>query len=233
MLSRKSTTARKKGGIAAAALILLVCASARITSAVAADSGYALPVAAPLYSYLHEARAATPARSVGGAANGLSAALDASQSDLKASLHYIFGGDAALATDRTLQAEREVLVRNSDAFVRAKLRVTVVKDWRGFVYADMRHRLRVEVAGPRRRPRRPRPGAARRLAPRDLPLQPWDGTRLARFRRSVPRGDTSLVADETSRRAGRYGSPGHPRRVPTLTSPPSLSWQGACRCAPR
>ena len=65
MLSRKSTTARKKGGIAAAALILLVCASARITSAVAADSGYALPVAAPLYSYFHEARAATPARSVG------------------------------------------------------------------------------------------------------------------------------------------------------------------------
>ena len=137
MLSRKSTTARKKGGIAAAALILLVCASARITSAVAADSGYALPVAAPLYSYFREARVATPVHSVGGAANGSSAALDASQSDLKARLHYVFGSDAALGTDRTLQAEREVLVRNSDAFVRAKLRVTVVKDWRGFVYADM------------------------------------------------------------------------------------------------
>jgi hypothetical protein len=137
MLSRKSTTARKKGGIAAAALILLVCASARITSAVAADSGYALPVAAPLYSYFREARVATPVHSVGGAANGSSAALDASQSDLKARLHYVFGSDAALGTDRTLQAEREVLLRNSDAFVRAKLRVTVVKDWRGFVYADM------------------------------------------------------------------------------------------------
>jgi hypothetical protein len=99
MLSRRTTTARKKGGIAAAAAVLLLCTSAHITSAVAADSGYA--------------------------------------SDLKARLHYAFGSDAGLASDRTLQAEREVLLRNSDAFVRAKLPVTVARDWRGFVYADM------------------------------------------------------------------------------------------------
>jgi len=67
----------------------------------------------------------------------LSAALDASRSDLKARLHYAFGSDAGLASERTLQAEREILLRNSDAFVRAKLRVTVARDWRGFVYADM------------------------------------------------------------------------------------------------
>jgi len=137
MLSRRSTTARRTGGIAAVALALLLCISAHITSAVAADSGYALADATSLFGYFREARVAAPARTVGGAANGLSAALDASRSDLKARLHYAFGSDAGLASERTLQAEREILLRNSDAFVRAKLRVTVARDWRGFVYADM------------------------------------------------------------------------------------------------
>ena len=136
-MRRKSTTARKKGGIAAAALVLLLCASAQITSAVAAETAYALPAAAPLYDYFGEARVAAPARTAGGAPNGLSAAIDAAQSDLEARLHYAFGSDAGVASDRTLQAEREILLRNSDAFVRAKLRVTVARDWRGFVYADM------------------------------------------------------------------------------------------------
>jgi hypothetical protein len=127
----------KRAGVSAAALVLLLCASAHIASAVAADSGYALPGDAPLYGYLREARLAAPARSVGGAGNGWSAALDAAQSELKARLCDVFGSEAGLANERTLQAEREVLLRNSDAFVRTKLRLTAVNDWRGFVYADM------------------------------------------------------------------------------------------------
>jgi hypothetical protein len=137
MLSRKSITAGKNAGVGAAALILLLCASAHTTSAVAADSGYALTDATPWYGYFREARVAAPARAVGGATNGLGAALDTSQSDLKARLQHAFGRDAGPASDRTRQAEREVLLRNSDAFVRAKLGVTGVRDWRGFVYADM------------------------------------------------------------------------------------------------
>jgi hypothetical protein len=137
MLSLKSTTAWKNGGVSAATLILLLCVGAHISSAVAADSVYALPDATPWYGYFREARVAASARTVGGATIGLSAALDASQSDLKARLRYAFGSDAGRASDRTLQAERGVLLRNSDAFVRAKLGVTGVKDWRGFVYADM------------------------------------------------------------------------------------------------
>ena len=137
MLSRNSITAWENAGVCAATLILLLCASARITSAVAGDSGYALPDATPWYGYFSEARVAASARAVGGATNGLGTALDASRSDLKARLQHAFGSDAGPASDRMHQAEREVLLRNSDAFVRAKLGVTGVKKWGGFVYADM------------------------------------------------------------------------------------------------
>ena len=137
MLSRKSTTARKADGVSAAALVLLVFASAHISSAVAADSGYALATAGPLYGSLREARVAAPVRTLRGAASGLNAALDASPSGLEARLHEAFGSDVGPAGERLGQAERDVSLRNSDALVHAKLRVTAVKDWRGFVYADM------------------------------------------------------------------------------------------------
>ena len=136
MVRRRSTTARKRAGVSAA-LVLLLSTSTHIVSAVAADSSYGLPGDAPLYGYLRDARGAMPARSIGGAGNGRNNALDAAQSELKARLCDVFGSEAGVASERTLQAEREVLLRNSDAFVRAKLRLTAVKDWRGFVYADM------------------------------------------------------------------------------------------------
>jgi hypothetical protein len=76
-------------------------------------------------------------RPVAGSAAGLSAPVDASLSDLLARLHYAFGSELGLSSDRARQGEREVLVRNPDAFVRAKVRLSLGKEWLGFVYADM------------------------------------------------------------------------------------------------
>jgi hypothetical protein len=137
MLRRTSTTIRKKGRIAAAALGLLVWASAQITPAAGADFGYASPAAVPIYGDLHEARLAALARNAVGPTSALSAPLDASLAELSVRLHYAFRSERGLSSDRILQAEREVLLRNSDAFVRAKVRVDVGKRWRGFVYGDI------------------------------------------------------------------------------------------------
>lgn len=76
-------------------------------------------------------------RPVTGSAPDLGVPVDASLSDLLARLHYAFGSDLGLSSDRARQGEREVLVRNSDAFVRAKVRLSLGKEWLGFVYADM------------------------------------------------------------------------------------------------
>jgi len=76
-------------------------------------------------------------RPVAGSAPGGGAPVDASLSDLLARLHYAFGSDLRLWSDRARQLEREVLLRNPDALVRAKARVTLGKEWLGFVYADM------------------------------------------------------------------------------------------------
>jgi hypothetical protein len=76
-------------------------------------------------------------RPVTGSAPGLSAPADASLSDLLARLHYAFRSDLGLSSDHARQDEREVLVRNSDALVRAKVRLTLGKEWLGFVYADI------------------------------------------------------------------------------------------------
>jgi hypothetical protein len=76
-------------------------------------------------------------RPVAGSAPGLSAPVDGSQSDLLARLHYAFGSDLGLSNDRARQGEREGVLRNSDAFVRAKARLTLGREWFGFVYADM------------------------------------------------------------------------------------------------
>jgi hypothetical protein len=132
--------------MSAAALSMLLCASVPATAVAGADSTNALPAGAALYGYLHEARGgaavqpralAAQYRAVAGSAPGLSAPVDASLSDLITRLHSAFGSDPGLSSDATLQAEREVWVRNSDAFVRAKVRLTLGKEWRGFVYADM------------------------------------------------------------------------------------------------
>jgi hypothetical protein len=82
----------------------------------------------------------TPAaqyRAVAGSAPGLCTAVDSSLSDLPATLRCAFGSDLALSSDRARQGEREVLLRNTDALVRAKVQLTLGKEWPGFLYADM------------------------------------------------------------------------------------------------
>ena len=74
---------------------------------------------------------------IAGSVPGLSASVDAPVSDLLSRLHYAFGSDPGLSSERTRQGEREVLLRNADAFVRATLPLTLGKEWLGFVYADM------------------------------------------------------------------------------------------------
>ena len=76
-------------------------------------------------------------RPIAGSAPGLRAAVDASLSDLLARLHSAFGGDLGFSSDRLRQDERGVLLTNSNAFVRAKVRLTLGKEWLGFLYADM------------------------------------------------------------------------------------------------
>ena len=76
-------------------------------------------------------------RPVAGSAPDLSANVDVPPSDIPARLHYVFGSDAGLKSDRARQDEGEVLLRNPDAFARAKVQLGVTKEWRGFVYADI------------------------------------------------------------------------------------------------
>jgi hypothetical protein len=137
----------KAGRMSAAALGMLLYAGAHNTQAASADSADASPAGTPLYGYFREARgmaAALAQRTVnfkdirratvdpvhisfdGGAAHPV----------VLARLHHAFG-DLALASDRATQGEPEVLLRNSDAFVRAKVRLTLGKNWLGFVYADV------------------------------------------------------------------------------------------------
>lgn len=75
--------------------------------------------------------------SVAGSTLGLSAPVDATLSDLLTRLHYAFGGDLRLSSDRARQGEREVLLRNSDALVRGNIRLTLGKRWPVFMYADI------------------------------------------------------------------------------------------------
>jgi hypothetical protein len=76
-------------------------------------------------------------RSLVRSASATSAPVDASSTDLPARLHYVFGSDLGLSSYRAHQGEREVLLRNSDAFIRARVRLTFGKEQLGFVYADM------------------------------------------------------------------------------------------------
>jgi hypothetical protein len=75
-------------------------------------------------------------RLAGGSAPGLSSPLDTSLSDLPASFHYVLGSDLPIAGDRARDSWREVLLRNSDPLVRAKVRLNLGKEWL-FMYADM------------------------------------------------------------------------------------------------
>jgi hypothetical protein len=134
MFACKPTPATKTGRMSAAALGMFLCASAHTTPAAGGD--YADAARAPLYGYFPEARGGgAPYQPLARSAAGAPA--DASPSDFLARLHYAFGSYLGLLSERAPQGEREVVLRNSDALVRAKVRLTLGKEWLGFVYADM------------------------------------------------------------------------------------------------
>ena len=58
-------------------------------------------------------------------------------SDLLVRLRSGFGADSGLPSDRPHAIERDELLRNSDALLRAEVRLTLVNEWRGFVHADV------------------------------------------------------------------------------------------------
>jgi hypothetical protein len=72
-----------------------------------------------------------------GSAPGPTASVAEPLSDLLTRFHYAFDSDRGLSSDRARQDEHQVLSRNSDAVVRAKVRLTLGKEWFGFVYADL------------------------------------------------------------------------------------------------
>ena len=128
--------------MSAAALGMLLYASAHSTSLAGAGSADTMPAGGPLYGYFREARggASVPAQQtdrLAGSAPGLGARVEASPSDLLARLHYAIGSGLRLSGDYARQDEGELVLRNSDAFVQAKVRLTLSKEWRGFVYADI------------------------------------------------------------------------------------------------
>jgi hypothetical protein len=127
---------------------MLLCASAHTTPVTGTDSADAWLADDPPHGYFREARggASVPAQrtvnfnEVPHPHDGLvHFAFDAKapQPAILARLHYALGGDLGLSGDRASQGESEGLLRNADAFVRAKVRLTLGKEWRGFVYADM------------------------------------------------------------------------------------------------
>jgi hypothetical protein len=148
MLTCTSTPATKTGRISAAALAMLVCVGAHATAPAGADSADALPARAPLYGYFREARGKAPVRAHRTVNfNEIRPPVDDPvpisrdgarvQPTVLARLHYAFASDVALSGERASQSDSAVLMRNSDAFVRAKVRLTLGKKWLGFVYADM------------------------------------------------------------------------------------------------
>src|SRR5215469_14201466 len=146
MLTAKSTAAVKTGRMSAAALGMLLYAYAHNTQAAGADSAEASPAGTLLYGYFREGRgiAATQAQQIvdfndrRATADRVHIYLDggAAHPAVLAGLHHA-SGDLALSSNRATQGEPEVPLRNSDAFVRAKVRLTLGKNWLGFVYADV------------------------------------------------------------------------------------------------
>jgi hypothetical protein len=123
-----------------------VCASAHTTRAAGADAADIL-LAAPLNRYREAAGGMSTAalRTVnftvvrGPVADSVHANSGGAvlQAFIPATLHNGAGSNLALSSDRASQAGTEVLLKNSDAVVHAKVRLTLSNRWSGFVYADM------------------------------------------------------------------------------------------------
>jgi hypothetical protein len=146
-LAWKSTPVRKTGGISAAALGLLVCASAHTTPAAALDAADILQAGTPLSRYRDAGvfvsalapRIVNLTEVRGPAADSVhaSSAGEVAQPTVAATLHLDSGSSLALSSDRASQPGTGVLLRNSDALVRAKVRLPLGREWVGYVYADL------------------------------------------------------------------------------------------------
>ena len=153
MLIRKSTPAKNTGRMPAAILGMLLCAGAHATPVADADSVAPLPAGVAPYGFARVSLDDQASQSAGltaavavriralalqyGFAVGparLSVPPDASASELLARLRCAFD---SYPGNSTRQGEREVLLRNSDAFVRANARMSLGREWLGFVYADV------------------------------------------------------------------------------------------------
>ena len=134
--------------MSAVALGMLLCASAHTTPVTGTDSADVSAADDPPHGYFREARGGASVlaqrtvnfNEIPRPNDGLvhfTFAGEAPQPAILAKLRDALGSDPGLSSDRASQGESEVLLRNSDAFVRAKVRLTLGTKWRGFVYADM------------------------------------------------------------------------------------------------
>jgi hypothetical protein len=143
MLSHETAAAtRKTGRLCTVALGVMLYANAHIALAGTADSPIASPGNALLDGYLRDTRdpwAPPPAqyRFVVGSSSDANARVDASSSEFLARLRRAFGIDPGHSNDRAHRGEREVLLSNSDALFRARIRLTSGNEQFAFVYADM------------------------------------------------------------------------------------------------
>jgi len=148
MLTRKQTPVTQADRTCAASLGFLLCASAHGAPAPGPESADALPAGAALYGYFREARASAsvPAQrtitfqDIGRAADDsahISLEGDGAQARVLTNFHDAFGRDLPPQDERTSAREPEFLLRNQDAFVRAKIALTLGRKWPGFAYADM------------------------------------------------------------------------------------------------
>ncbi|HEY6922295.1 MAG TPA: hypothetical protein VI653_02415 [Steroidobacteraceae bacterium] len=149
MSTGKSTAGTRVRCTSAARIGLLLGVNTFLTPAAGADFADVLAARAPLAGYFRDARgAATRVTEQARALNaqhglvappgpGVGAAAAPPLSDFPARLHHAFGSGLVLPSEAALQDDREALLRNSDAFVRAAVRVTLGKERRGFVYVDM------------------------------------------------------------------------------------------------
>jgi hypothetical protein len=154
MFGRTSTSATQAGRTVAA-LALLSCAAAHATSAAAGlESGDVLAA-----NLMPGAAAHLQWRALG---TQYHPAVGAFPSDHLARFRYGFGSGPGLPTDRPHSIEGDDVLKNSDAALRADVRLALLNEWRGFVYADigaadsevrwqglagLHHRLGVDLLG--------------------------------------------------------------------------------------
>jgi hypothetical protein len=136
----------KTGRMSAAVVGMLLYGSAHTAPAASAESVEGFAAGTTLFGLLRETRDRTPVlpprpvdfNETRRPADERVLSFDEPlQPAILARLHYAFGSDPGPSIDRVSQGNPEVLLRNSDALVRTKVRMPLGRKWRGFVYVDM------------------------------------------------------------------------------------------------